>query len=371
MRILIPTVLSTKRKVGVTQYLVKLIESLQEIDDENEYFIITTFDNHGFFNLSKKNFHELKINIRELSRVHLRILYLFWHYYSLPKLVKLYKIDIIHMPCAWFTSKKINTVVTIHDLIEIKTPKYNQIFNFIKTRMIYSSIKNAKHIISVSKSTARDINLTRNSGITVIHNGNDKLKNLKQSPEILSKYNLDKHRYFVFVGTLQKHKNLDKAILSFNKLVTFHNNYKLVLIGQKDNSYSILIELIKKLNLNKEIIMTGHLPDSEKDNLVMYSRCLILISKYEGFGLPILEAQSMGVPVICSNRSSLPEIAGDGALLANPDDINDIFLNMKSVIENNELKNKLVELGLKNIERFSWQKCAEETLEVYKMALIH
>jgi glycosyltransferase involved in cell wall biosynthesis len=368
MKILIPTILSTKNKVGVSEYLIGLINSLQQIDHTNEYFIITTNENRHFFNLTICNFHEIVVNIFDISRASLRLQYLFFSKFRIPSLVKKHKIDLIHEPCSWFINKKLTTIVTIHDIVEINNPKYSFLFNFIKRKMILSSINNSTAIISVSKQTTKEIKEIKNRNFYTIYNG---ISHIKKSEfeidlNVLEKYNLKSKQYFIFVGTLLKHKNLLSLLEAFRRFNNANSYFKLVLAGKEGNSIKRLQDFIKKYSLENQIILTGYFEDNEKSSLIKNAASLLLVSKNEGFGFPILEAQALGVPVITSNTSSMKEISNDSAILIDPNSIESITKAMLEVVKNDGLVSKLIILGYKNANRFSWNKAALSTIEVYK-----
>lgn len=369
MRILIPTILSTKNKVGVTNYLIELISNLQLLDKSNEYFIITTNDNHRFFNIYSNNFYEIRIKLKEYSRIQHRLFYSVWHHFFLPRIVRQKKIDILHIPCTWFISPNQNTVVTIHDLIEVNTPKYSIMLNSIKRKLIFSSIRNAKHIISVSNATTDEIKKYRAHDITTIRNGISS-PHVKQTSfdklNMLRKYNLQRQKYFVFIGTLQHHKNLINLIRAFSLLLINIKDFKLVLIGKKDNAFRVLRNERKRLGLIDQVILTGHLAEEDKQELLINSFCLCLISFEEGFGFPVLEAQSAGIPVIASDIPSLKETSGSAAILVNPSDIIDITTKMMLLLNDTSLKALLIKDGLDNVNRFSWNENAKETIKTYE-----
>ena len=115
---------------------------------------------------------------------------------------------------------------------------------------------------------------------------------------------------------------------------------------------------------NKQIVFAGYISEQEKWRLLKNADCFAFPSFYEGFGIPILEAQQVGCPVLTSNISSMPEVAGEGAILVNPDNIEEIAEAMRKIISDNDFKNNLIEKGYQNVNNFSWQKCAKKTLQV-------
>lgn len=366
MRILIPTILSTKHKVGVTEYLIGIIDSLQQIDKTNEYFIITTKENKHFFNLTNNNFHEIVVNIFDISRAFLRFQYLLFTKLRIPGLVKKHKIDLIHEPSSWFINNKQTTIVTIHDVVEINSFKYSYFFNFLKQKMILSSIENSTAIISVSFQTTKEIRKIFDRNIYTIYNGFSTFTkvNVNTARLVLQKYNLEPEQYFIFIGTLLQHKNLMTLLRAFQIFNKSNNSYKLVLAGKPGNAYKEIKNFIQKNNLNNSVILTGYFNEDEKSPLIQNAKALLLISKEEGFGFPILEAQSLGIPVITSDQSSMKEIANNSSLLINPNDAESIANGMKIVVSTDV--SEIVKLGYNNILRFSWEKSAQETISLYE-----
>jgi len=128
--------------------------------------------------------------------------------------------------------------------------------------------------------------------------------------------------------------------------------------------YDQIFEQIKSLNLGQKVIFTDYVPDSDLSALISGSQAYVLPSLWEGFGIPVIEAQACGVPVVVSNTSSLPEIVGDSAILIDPESIDSIAAGIKKVLANDRTRSDLIKKGLVNIKRFSWEKCAKETLSL-------
>ena len=197
------------------------------------------------------------------------------------------------------------------------------------------------------------------SKIRVIYNGYEKEAN---NGELIVK----KSPYILYVGTLQPRKNVSTLIKAFNKFKDTYPEFKLVIVGRKGWLYNQIFELVKQLKLEQNIVFTDYVSDGELVKLYKNAFCFVLPSLYEGFGIPVLEAMVNNCPVICSNVSSLPEIAGKAALYFNPKSEKDLLKNLLKLKEDVSLKNKLIKNGKEQIKKFSWQKCADETLEVIK-----
>jgi glycosyltransferase involved in cell wall biosynthesis len=367
MKIVISTILSTKRMVGVAEYLKNLIEHLQRIDNENEYYILTFTQNRYMFNLWNNKFREIIIPVYDLSRTFLRLNYFVWQLINFAAFIKKNNIDLIHFPCPWMIPKNTNSIVTIHDLVEYRIKKYNRINNFIKKKIIRISIKNSKKIISVSNYTAKDLLKTFRVSSTVIYNGVNKntFYTKRTLLNVMRKYNLIEKEYFLFIGTQQKHKNINNLIIAFSIFIQENKNIKLILIGGKDNDSKRIENHINKYKLSESVKILGYLNEDEKNIILQEANCLFYPSLYEGFGFPILDAQLRNVPVVTSNIASMPEIAGAGAILVNPQNPHEIAEAMKNIFSDPKLRQELITEGNENIKRFSWKECVEKTYNSY------
>jgi len=280
-------------------------------------------------------------------------------HFELYLILKKYNIDIFyshHFVSPIFKPKKLKVVNIIHDLIPLKV---SNTLSFIGERyyyfMNYITINHSSKIIANSYATKKDIeNIFKRKNVEVVYHSYNIKKLSMYKDTILDNLNLNKQKYFLFVSSLKKHKNYRNIIKSFN-LFNQDKDYKLVLVGkQEDNLVS-----------DKDIIFTNYIDDDELNSLYKYSCALLFVSFVEGFGVPILEAQYHNCPVITSNISSMPEIAGDGALLVNPNNIDEIVGAMKKVLDN-DFKNKLIFKGIKNIQNFSWEKYTNSIIKIFK-----
>ncbi len=178
---------------------------------------------------------------------------------------------------------------------------------------------------------------------------------------VLHKYNIDRP-YLLYVGRLEKKKNTLRLIKAFARLND--KDMKLVLVGKKGFGSEKAEAYIEKEGLKDRVIMPGWVEQDDLPYLLNGARAFIFPSLYEGFGMPILEAMACGCPVLCSNTTALPEVAGDAALLINPCDKKELARGMEMIIEDIELRNMLINRGLQRAKDFSWEKCAEETMKI-------
>ncbi|MDD5074180.1 MAG: glycosyltransferase family 1 protein, partial [Candidatus Shapirobacteria bacterium] len=266
-------------------------------------------------------------------------------------------------------------VVAIHDLAYLTHPKEfkkrdrQQLISWTKY-----SIKQAKKIIAVSQNTKNDLikfYQLPEEKVAVIYNGFDRNRfhtNLAKSSsqKIEEKYQIEGD-YLVYLGTLQPRKNLESLIRALPEIISQHPKIKLVVIGKKGWLYSSIFSLVENLELEKNIVFTGFVPDEEVPFLIAGARVFILPSLYEGFGITVLEAMACGVPVVVSKVSSLPEVVGEAGLyIDNPKNYAQIAQQVNKILSSEKLAEELVKKGLAQTKQFSWEKCAKETLEEIK-----
>ncbi|OGD88785.1 hypothetical protein A3D81_01370 [Candidatus Curtissbacteria bacterium RIFCSPHIGHO2_02_FULL_40_17] len=276
---------------------------------------------------------------------------------------------------------KVPYVITIHDLSYLHYPqmfKKNDLYQLVNWTKY--SVKTAAHIVTVSETTKKDIieNYSLDpSKITVTYEGYDKSR-FKPQPKskiesVKKKYKIAGD-YIIFVGTLQPRKNIERLVDAFS-LLTQNSELKtqdlsLVLVGKKGWLYDSIFAKIKTLDVDNQVIFTDYVPDDDLPVLIAGAKAYVLPSLWEGFGLPVIEAQACGVTVVVSSISSLPEIVGDSGILADPKSVESISNGLKKVLMDDKLRSELVKKGFANIKRFSWQTCAQQTLDVLeKVAL--
>ncbi len=250
-----------------------------------------------------------------------------------------------------------NKIITIHDLSFMENPQwfswqYSMFYKFFTS----VSANYSKKIVTVSKFSKdeiiRKLNLS-SSKIDIIYNAvsmneTDDTNNLIGSPYILT------------VSSLDPRKNLNRLIEAFNKLGL--SDYKLVVVGSSNKIFN----KSNKSIANENIIFWGHADNKELISLYKHADLFVFPSLYEGFGIPPLEAMSVGCPVISSNATSLKEVCGDAAVFIDPYDINSISTAIQKLINDKEIRSRLIEAGYKNVARFSWRKSAEKLALTFK-----
>jgi glycosyltransferase involved in cell wall biosynthesis len=183
--------------------------------------------------------------------------------------------------------------------------------------------------------------------------------------ELKAKYSLT-DKYILFVGTLQPRKNISRLIEAFSILSKKRafSDIELVIVGKKGWSYEEILQAPKKFAVSDRVKFLDFVPDDDLPFLYQHAQCFVLPSLYEGFGLPVLEAMKYNCPVITSNVSSLPEAGGDAAVYIDPLSVSDIAEKLEKVLSDRNLRNTMIERGRKQIQKFSWEKAAKETLKI-------
>jgi glycosyltransferase involved in cell wall biosynthesis len=270
------------------------------------------------------------------------------------------------------------SVVTVHDLGYLYYPETHTLPQNLYLR--WSTRHNAAssaRILADSEATCRDlIHYYRISPekIRVVYPGRDPSLAPTEDPALIANVR-DRYGiggpYLLYVGTLHPRKNLVRLVQAFCHLVSGDSNreslardVQLVLAGQKGWLYHEIYGEVRRLGLEGRVVFTGYVADAHLPALLSGALAFAYPSLHEGFGLPILEAMSCGTPVVCSNTSSLPEVAGDAALLVDPLHTESLTAALYRVLTDPALRQELVQRGFLQSKAFSWQRSARETLQV-------
>jgi glycosyltransferase involved in cell wall biosynthesis len=228
------------------------------------------------------------------------------------------------------------------------------------------------HIITVSEFSKKEIieaYKVRPEKISVVYNGiTDSYKPIgdAQKVEVRKQYTQGRP-YYLYLGAIHPRKNVLTLVKAFNQFkASGPSDYQLILAGRNAWHTKDVFEAIEQSPFKNEIHLPGYVPTTNAVSLVASAEAMIYPSLYEGFGLPLVEAMACEVPVICSNASSLPEVAGNAALLFDPMDVEQLSQHMKSVIADSQLREKLIQLGNERSKIFSWDKAAENIYSILK-----
>src|SRR6185437_9112890 len=301
-----------------------------------------------------------------------------WAHGYMPLMLRKVKYDVLHAPA--FVIPRgcpCPTVVTIHDLSFVLYPHhFGRAWRAYLASHLPSTLRSASAIICVSASTKRDLlnhyKVTEGK-VHVVHNGLDHSRyhsGAKLNAEWARSIGI-RQPYLLHVGSFQERKNIPVLLRAIGKLKNAEKfvDHQVVLAGTEAPGLmgaQAIEDSIRELQLQDRVVKAGHVPDDKLAGLYAGARLLAMPSSYEGFGFPVLEAMAVGTPVITSNVSSLPEIAGDAAMLVPPGDEQALANAMTILLGDCALRARLRTQGLLQAQKFSWKRAAEETIAVYR-----
>jgi len=353
---------------GTRVYIWNLLKHFGNIDRENDFLIY----HKGVFNpnLVPPEFRNYEFISKGFP--------FFWTQTRFAYEIWKDKPDIVWMPMQALPiirRKNVKTVITVHDLAFKIFPEYFPAKDLRRLNFYADfAIRNAAKIITDSESTKKDIGRfypdIDQEKIKVIPLGFDASTYRNELPKeeseaVRKKYKIPGGRYLLHVGAIQPRKNLTLLIRAFEILKEEKGNedLKLVLAGEPAWQSEATVEAIKNSSNSKDIILTGKVSFSDLAAIYEGASVFVLPSLYEGFGIPILEALASGVPSVLADNSSIPEVGGDAALYFKNDDLDDLISKIKQVLSDNALASELSKKGKERARDFSWEKCAEKTLE--------
>ena len=292
---------------------------------------------------------------------------------AVPRAAARFKPDVIH-----YTNNivsfygKIPMVVSIYDMLPFVMPESFVYWHAVYQRAYFRhAVKKAERIITISKNSKEDICRILKADenkIHVIPLATDLSLDKYPGEESGKKWNLTAP-YILYAGAIHPRKNVARLIRVFQRLIQVKKiPHTLVITGSFRWKSSQVKEAAEGSSIRDKIIFTGQVSDEELAGL--YRNCTVFVypSLYEGFGLPVLEAMAMGVPVVASKISSLPEVAGDAAVLIDPYDDNEIFDAIWKILDDQELAAEMRQRALKRAGMFSWKHTAQEVFDVLKLA---
>jgi glycosyltransferase involved in cell wall biosynthesis len=271
-----------------------------------------------------------------------------------------------------FLPARIARVVTIHDLVwKHAGETMRPLSLWMEKRLMPEAVRLADRILAVSQNTADDLLAeypAARDKVRVVHLGVTSLQS-PDTPASLLPLGIEKP-YFLFVGTLEPRKNLRRLLAAFAQIpLSVRQRHQLVIVGGKGWGGVNVPAIVAELGLADNVRLPGYVSDAQLATLYAHARFLAMPSVYEGFGLPLLEAMSQGVPVLTSHASSLPEVAGDAGVLVDPLNEGSIAEGLLTLLMNEEKRSALAARARANAERFSWQTAAIKTRAVFAEAL--
>lgn len=351
-------------KAGIGWYVFHVLKNILPLDAKHNYTL----------------YSDSEIDFPEYANARVKIIRktgLGWHY-AVAKEITKDKIDLYWAPTSPIIPAitKVPTVMTIHDMTTFLFPKKHE----LKGRVINSiylkkALRKTAKVLAISNSTKHDIQklfAVPDNKIAITYPGFDaSFKPLAK--DIITKakisYKLSKD-YILFVGTVEPRKNIGGLIESYNLLTNdIKSKYNLVIVGKKGWLYDEIFRKVQEFKLEKNIKFLDYVKFEDLPAIYNGAKIFVYPSLYEGFGLPPLEAMACGKAVIASNVSSLPEVVGDAAILINPNNYIKLADQIANLLNDDKKISDLEKKSLAQTKIFSWEKCAEQTLEAFSQVL--
>jgi len=354
------------RDFGIGTYIRNLVEQLARLDRTTEYVLLLPPADVPFAAGLGENFR----GVAETARP-----YSFGEQVRIPLAVARERIHLLHEPHYVLpTATRCRSVVTIHDCIHLRFPQYlpHRLATYYARAAMWSATRQADRILTVSEASKRDILQYFNIAperVAVIYNALD--ARFSEPPDeahmeqVRQRYQLE-HPFVLYVGNIKPHKNLERLIAAFGRARTDGpDDLRLIVIGDELSRYPALRQAVHRHKLDKHVRFLGFQPAHTLIAFYRLARAFVFPSLYEGFGLPPLEAMACGTPVVTSNLSSLPEVAGGAAMLVDPYDIDAIADGIRRVVNDDTLRQDLRTRGLARVNDFSWEVAARKTQAIY------
>lgn len=347
---------------GVGRYTFSLVRELARIDDENEYVLFLNRERFATEPPPGPNFRTVEAAIPWFTvREQLQ----------LPRLVARERLDLVHYPHLTVPIlSRTPFVVTVHDLNYLDADATaRRVALRAAYRVELAKARRARRLIAVSEHTrdtlVRELRI-RPERIAVTYEAAD-APAVAPDPATLERHGLD-GPYFLYVGAAYPYKNLGRLIDAFARV---GGGYRLVLAGDQEEFGAALRARAAAAGLADRVVFTGPVSEAELAALYRGALAYAFVSLSEGFGLPGLEAMAAGVPVVAARAGSLPEVYGDAARYCDPLDLDSIAAALVEVASNEQLRKRLAARGRQRAGEFTWRRTAEQTLAVYREALLH
>jgi glycosyltransferase involved in cell wall biosynthesis len=373
VRIVLDARYIARRQSGVGEYTQRLISGLAAIDRQNRYTCLVAADGPGL-PVRQPNVRpwRTRVSFEDHLRGDL------WLLAYLPFRLRARRTDVYHGPAVFLPHVKLGyrTVVTIHDLVSFlfpdTVPRKYSLYMRLMTRL---ATRSADRVIAVSDATRADLERMLRvpaRKIAVIHEAVGPEFTRAHPPAavaaVVRRYGL-RPPYCLFVGNLEPRKNLPRLVEAFARLHRRRppagDRPQLALAGTRAWLHGGILRAVEAHGLADEVVFTGYVPPEDLPALYAGAACFVFPSLYEGFGLPVLEAMAAGTPVVAARAGSIPEIAGDAALLVDARQPRELAAAIEAVLGDAGLRDRLAARGRARAASFTWENVARQTLEVY------
>jgi len=362
------------RDFGIGTYIRSLVQALSKIDSTNQYTVVS-----GPAEVSLLS--ELPENFR--TAVYARDDHSYFDHLAFPVFLRGLSPDLVHIPLNRVPLLMIKPyVVTIHDMANLLFEDQSSLRMQLRRFRFRRGLMRANRVIAVSEATKRDVE-------NVLGVPPDRIRRVYNAPDpgfsqrasspgqeqsrILERYQIQ-YPFLLYAGNIRKHKNVPRLVEAFAVVrdqLASHPVYKdlrLVIIGDTISDYPAVRQTVIRSRVEQVVRFLGFVPFDTLRCFYESAAGFVFPSRYEGFGLPPLEAMACGTPVVTSNVSSLPEVVGEAAMLVNPENVFDIARGIREVLLDEELRSRLIRRGREQAARFSWSWTARQVLEIYMEA---
>jgi glycosyltransferase involved in cell wall biosynthesis len=385
MRIGINALFLQKPTTGMGQHLLHLLEGLDSLDERDQQYTLLAPRFRRAYTVRapqlSDRFREVEV-VSALARLGENVEQVWWEQVGIVLAGSREKIDLLHCP---YWSNPVwspwPTVVTVHDVIQFVLPEYAwRKISRVYFGLVSAGARRADAIITVSECSKRDIVKILGlppERIHVIGNAVDAsfypVRDAWLLASVRERYGIGV-RYILYFGGFDMRKNVPRIIEAYSRLPEpLRREYQLVVAGRYQHLghplYPDPRETVRRLGLEGQVVFTGQFREQDKAPLLSAATIFAFPSLYEGFGIPVLEAMACGTPVVTSNLSALPEVAGDAGVLVDPYDPDAICQAFAELLENQSKREELSRRGLERARRFTWHEVAEQTVRVYRQVL--
>jgi len=364
------------RDFGIGTYIRSLVHALGGIDQENHYSLVTQPADARLLAGLPENFR---------SAVYARDDHSYFDHAAFPIFLRRMSLDLVHIPLNRVPLLMIKPyVVTIHDMANLFYEEgAGNLRMQLRRYRFRRGLVRANRVIAVSDATRRDVvnHMQVPPGrVQRVYNAPDPgfrvegtSCDIEQQQRIMERYQIH-YPFLLYAGNIRRHKNVPRLVEAFAVVrdqLQSHPLYKdlrLVIIGDTISQYPAVRQTVIKSRVEPVVRFLGFVPFETLRCFYEMAAAFVFPSRYEGFGLPPLEAMACGAPVVASNVSSLPEVVGDAAILVNPENVFDIARGIREVLLDADLREQLIVRGRAQARRFSWERTARQVLEIYQEA---
>lgn len=385
MRIGINALFLQKPATGMGQHLLHLLEGLDSLDERDQQYTLLAPRVRRAYTVRapqlSDRFREVEV-VTRLARLGENVEQVWWEQFGIVLAGSREKVDLLHSP---YWSNPLwspwPTVVTVHDVIQFVLPEYAwRKISRMYFGLVSAGARRADAIITVSECSKADI--VKILGVAperihVIGNAVDStlypVRDAWLLKSVRERYGIGP-RFVLYFGGFDLRKNVPRIIEAYSRMPErLRKEHGLVIAGRYQNLGHPLFpdprEVVARLGLESSVIFTGQIREQDKAPLFSAASLFVFPSLYEGFGIPVLEAMACGTPVVTSNASALPEVAGDAGELVDPYQTDAISAAMADLLDNQSRRDELSRRGLERARRFTWNGVAEQTVRVYKQIL--